>query len=103
VSHEPRIAEISTGLEKGGYHPFHAPCGILLDEANRPVAPASGAPGCDGYPCLVHAKSDAEVIAVRPVLGASNVTLVTGAEVTRLETDAPGARHRGRRLPGRRA
>jgi hypothetical protein len=32
----------------------------------------------------VHAKSDAEVIAVRPVLGRDNVTLITGAEVTRL-------------------
>jgi choline dehydrogenase-like flavoprotein len=38
----------------------------------------------------VHAKSDAEVIAVRPVLGRDNVTLVTGAEVTKLETDAAG-------------
>jgi choline dehydrogenase-like flavoprotein len=38
----------------------------------------------------VHAKSDAEVIAVRPVLGAPNVTLLTGAEVTRLETDDSG-------------
>jgi choline dehydrogenase-like flavoprotein len=34
----------------------------------------------------VHAKSDAEVIAVRPLLGRGNVTLVTGAEVTRLDT-----------------
>ena len=48
VSHEPRIAEISEGLEKGGYRPFHAPCGILLDEADRPAAPASGAPGVTG-------------------------------------------------------
>jgi choline dehydrogenase-like flavoprotein len=45
---------------------------------------------CDGYPCLVHAKSDAEVIAVRPLLSRDNVTLLTGAEVTRLETDGSG-------------
>ena len=45
---------------------------------------------CDGYPCLVHAKSDAEVIAVRPVLDRGNVTLLTGAEVTRLQTDPAG-------------
>jgi choline dehydrogenase-like flavoprotein len=38
----------------------------------------------------VHAKSDAEVIAVRPLLGTPNVTLLTGAEVTRLETDDSG-------------
>jgi choline dehydrogenase-like flavoprotein len=38
----------------------------------------------------VHAKSDADVIAVRPLLGQDNVTLVRGAEVTRLETDPSG-------------
>jgi choline dehydrogenase-like flavoprotein len=90
VSHEPRIAEISDGLEKGGYHPFHAPCGIMLDEADRPRSTCIRCTWCDGYPCLVHAKSDAEVIAVRPVLSRDNVTLVTGAEVTRLETDPTG-------------
>jgi len=90
VSHEPRIAQISDGLEKGGYHPFHAPCGIMLDEADRPRSACIRCTWCDGYPCLVHAKSDAEVIAVRPVLGRDNVTLVTGAEVMRLETDGAG-------------
>jgi choline dehydrogenase-like flavoprotein len=39
----------------------------------------------------VHAKADADVIAVRPLLGQPNVTLLTGAEVQRLETD-PGGR-----------
>jgi choline dehydrogenase-like flavoprotein len=39
----------------------------------------------------VHAKSDAEVIAVRPALGRPNVTLLTGAEVTGLQT-GPGGR-----------
>jgi choline dehydrogenase-like flavoprotein len=38
----------------------------------------------------VHAKSDAEVLAVRPILGLPNVTLLTGAEVTRLDTDSTG-------------
>ena len=46
---------------------------------------------CDGFPCLVHAKSDAEVLAVRPALQNRNVTLVTGAEAVRLETDAAGS------------
>jgi choline dehydrogenase-like flavoprotein len=90
ISHEPRLAQISDGLAKGGYHPFHAPCGILLNEADRPASTCIRCAWCDGYPCLVHAKSDAEVIAVRPLLGRDNVTLVTGAEVTKLETDASG-------------
>ena len=35
---------------------------------------------CDGYPCLVHAKADAETIAVRPILDEPNVTLLVDAQ-----------------------
>ncbi len=90
VSHEPRVQEISDALERGGCHPFPAPCGILLDEANRSASQCIRCATCDGYPCLVHAKADADIIAVRPLLGMSNVTLLTGAEVVRLETGPAG-------------
>ena len=90
VSHEPRIKQLFDALQAGGYHPFSAPCGILLDEADRPFSACIRCNTCDGYPCLVHAKSDAEVIAVRPVLGRDNVTLLVNAEVERLETDGAG-------------
>ncbi len=90
VSHEPRVQQISDALQAGGYHPFPAPCGILLDEADRARSTCIRCAWCDGYPCLVHAKSDAETIAVRPLLGEPNVTLLTGAEVTRLQTDPAG-------------
>jgi choline dehydrogenase-like flavoprotein len=90
VSHEPRLQQISDDLAKAGYHPFHAPCGIMLNEERRPLSECIRCATCDGYPCLVHAKADAEVIAVRPLLDRPNVTLLTGAEVTRLETDDSG-------------
>ncbi len=90
VSHEPRIQQLSDDLENAGYHPFHAPCGILYDEADRPKSTCIRCTWCDGYPCLVHAKSDAETIAVRPILDNPNVTLLVGAEVTKLETDPSG-------------
>jgi len=90
VSHEPRIRQVSDALAAAGYHPFHAPCGILLDEEQRHRSTCIRCTWCDGYPCLVHAKSDAEVIAVRPVLDRDNVTLLTGAEVSKLETDGSG-------------
>jgi choline dehydrogenase-like flavoprotein len=90
VSNEPRVQEIFDGLERGGYHPFPAPCGILLDEADRAASACIRCDTCDGYPCLVHAKADADIIGVRPLLGLPNVTLVTGAEVMRLETDPAG-------------
>ena len=60
--------------------PFHAPCGIMLDEGNMPYSTCVRCPDCDGFPCLVHAKSDAEVLAVRPALEHPNVTLLTNAE-----------------------
>jgi choline dehydrogenase-like flavoprotein len=91
VSHEPRIQRISDVLADRGYRPFHAPCGILLDEADRPASHCIRCSWCDGYPCLVHAKSDAETIAVRPLLSQPNVTLLVGAEVTALRTDQAGS------------
>jgi choline dehydrogenase-like flavoprotein len=45
---------------------------------------------CDGFPCVVHAKSDAEVIAVRPAIEYPNVTLLTGAQAVRLECNDAG-------------
>jgi len=90
VSHEPRIAEIASALADAGYHPFNAPCGILLDEQDPNRSACIRCSMCDGYPCLVHAKADADVIAVRPLLEAPNVTLLVGAEVVRLETDQAG-------------
>src|SRR5215472_3460649 len=90
VSHEPRIQRIHDVLADAGYHPFHAPCGILLNEADRPASTCIRCSTCDGYPCLVHAKSDAEVIAVRPLLALPNVTLLVNSEVVRLQTDRSG-------------
>ena len=90
VGHEPRIQELSEQLRRAGYHPSYAPCAILLNEADRSRSACIRCSTCDGYPCLVHAKADAEVIAVRPALERPNVTLLTGAEVLRLETSASG-------------
>jgi choline dehydrogenase-like flavoprotein len=90
VSHEPRIQQLHDDLAAAGYQPFHAPCGILFDEADRNRSTCIRCTWCDGYPCLVHAKSDAEVMAVRPAIAHDNVTLLVNAEVVRLETDPSG-------------
>jgi choline dehydrogenase-like flavoprotein len=90
VSHEPRIQQLSDELTAAGYHPYHAPCGIMLDESHRAMSTCIRCTWCDGYPCLVHAKSDAESIAVRPILKQPNVTLLVNADVQKLETDATG-------------
>jgi choline dehydrogenase-like flavoprotein len=94
VSHEPRMQQLSDTLSRQGLHPFHMPLGILLDEHNGKVAPNSPCIRCsafDGYPCLTNGKADAEVICIDPTLAAyPNVTLLTGAYVARLDTDASG-------------
>jgi choline dehydrogenase-like flavoprotein len=90
VSHEPRIQQLHDDLARAGYHPFHSPCGIMLTENNMPFSKCIRCIDCDGFPCLVHAKADAEVIAVRPALQFPNVTLVTGARAMQLKTSPTG-------------
>ena len=90
VSHEPRIQRLSDDLAKAGLHPFHAPCGIRLNEANMAYSACVRCSTCDGFACLVHAKSDAEVLGVRPALEHPNVALLTNAQAVRLVTDASG-------------
>jgi choline dehydrogenase-like flavoprotein len=43
-----------------------------------------------GFPVLVHAKCDAEVLGVRPALQFPNVTLLRNSKVIKLETNASG-------------
>jgi choline dehydrogenase-like flavoprotein len=90
VSHEPRLQHLFTDLTAAGYHPFHAPCAILLNEDNMAYSTCIRCQTCDGFPCLVHAKADAEISAVRPALEFSNVTLIRNAKALKLETNAAG-------------
>ncbi len=90
VSHEPRIQQLHDDLAAMGHKPFHVPLGIRLDEASPRKSACIRCATCDGFPCLVQAKSDAQVMAVDPALEHPNVTLLTGAKVERLETDASG-------------
>ena len=39
VSHEPRIQRLFDDLAQVGLHPFHSPCGIMLDEAEPALQP----------------------------------------------------------------
>ena len=94
VSHEPRMQQLSDTFAKQGLHPFHMPLGILLDEQDGRVLRNSACIRCgafDGYPCPTNGKADAEIMCVNPMLAAHpNVTLLTGAYVSRLDTDASG-------------
>ncbi|MGW0948311.1 GMC oxidoreductase [Streptomyces sp. NPDC002623] len=94
VAHEARIQQLSDDLGKAGLHPFHLPIGVnLTQDENGRATHDSVCIRCDrvdGFPCLVGAKSDAQVICVDPALKYDNVTMVTNANVRRLETDPTG-------------
>ncbi len=90
VSHEPRIQQLSDDLARLGLRPFPVPLGIMLDERDRRTSPCIRCATCDGHPCLLGAKADAQVVAVDPALRRGNVTLLTGALVSRLETSPSG-------------
>ena len=69
VSHEPRIQQLSDDLAAAGLP--SVPRAVRRACSTRPNMPYSACvrcANCDGFPCLVHAKSDAEVLGVRPAL-----------------------------------
>jgi choline dehydrogenase-like flavoprotein len=90
ISNEPRIEQLFTDLKAAGYHPFPAPCGVLMDEQNMAFSKCIRCQTCDGFPCLVHAKSDAEVIGIRPALQFPNVTMLRNAKALKLNTNSTG-------------
>lgn len=101
LSHEGAMAKLAASATAQGLHPFAAP--QALDR--RPGGNCVLCDTCDSFACMVDAKGDADVAAIRPALSAdsSNVRLLTNAEVVRLDTDGTGRtvvaariRHRGR-------
>ncbi len=87
VSHEPHIQEVFDRLTAAGGSPFPLPLSIKLNEADRLRSACIRCNTCDGFPCLVDGKADADVNCVRPAMREPNVTLVLHARVTRLLTE----------------
>uniref|UniRef100_A0A832H494 GMC family oxidoreductase n=1 Tax=Oscillatoriales cyanobacterium SpSt-402 TaxID=2282168 RepID=A0A832H494_9CYAN len=90
IAHEPRIQEIHDSLKQEGLHPFYLPLAIKLNEVKRRLSACIRCNTCDGFPCLVDAKADADVNCIRPTERFNNVTLITDAKVQRLLTSASG-------------
>lgn len=87
VPDESAIAAVRRRLGKAGVHPASLPLAIDLDAwLNRART------GWDAFPNTGLGKIDAEVGPLRSALGHPNVSLVTCANVTRLETDERGRR-----------
>ena len=90
VHDDPGIAQLRGHWVAQGWKPFTLPLGINLDQAHPVTSPCIRCKTCGGYPCLLKAKSDARTIAIEPLMGMENITLLTGRKVTRLETDPSG-------------
>jgi choline dehydrogenase-like flavoprotein len=90
VTNEPRIQQLFDDLRAAGLHPFPAPCGVMLNEQDVANSDCIRCQTCDGFPCLLHAKSDAEVLGVRPALKYPNVTLLRNSKVVKLNTTSSG-------------
>ena len=90
VRHEPRIQQLHEDLMRLGHRPFHLPVAVRLDEDNPEKSICIRCGTCDGFPCLLNAKSDAQVTCVDPALQHPNVTLLTHALVSRLDTSPSG-------------
>lgn len=90
LKHEPKVQEMIDSILGGGHKPFHLPIGIRLNEENKEESECIRCDTCDGYPCLVDAKSDAHTTCMRSALKSGNVTLITRAKAHRFITDPSG-------------
>jgi choline dehydrogenase-like flavoprotein len=88
VPHEPYIEDLKARIQRQGLHPSYLPMGVDLREGGRCIRCKT----CDGFPCQVHAKSEADVCCVRPAILSENVTLMKRALAWRLLTDPSGKR-----------
>ena len=87
---EPRMQSIEDDVRKLGVNTFPIPLALKRDEANPLASKCVRCDTCDGYPCLVHAKSDADINCIREIMHLPNVTLMTNSRVTRLLTNSTG-------------
>ncbi|WP_414039772.1 GMC oxidoreductase [Acidithiobacillus sp. M4-SHS-6] len=82
--HDEDIAQVETALREMGYHPFPLPLALHRLDDDPEHSPCVRCPTCDGFPCMLHAKGDAEICGVRPALQDPKVRMLTGHRVRRL-------------------
>jgi choline dehydrogenase-like flavoprotein len=88
VPYEPTVGSFVDSARQQGLHPFALPQAIDI----RPGGACVRCATCDAFPCMVDAKGDADVSAVRPALKSPTVKILTRTTVNRLETNATGRR-----------
>jgi choline dehydrogenase-like flavoprotein len=88
LEHEPYIAELATRLREQGVNPSANAMGVDRREGGACIRCAT----CDGFPCKLDAKSDAETCGIDPAIATGHARLLTSTRVRRIVTDATGRR-----------
>ena len=88
IPHEPYVFQLAERLKRLGYSPADLPIGADLQANGRCIRCGT----CDGFPCKLHAKADADISCVRPAVATGNLVLKTRTFVRRLIVDAKGRR-----------
>lgn len=91
VPRESYAEHMAAKLHAAGARPFALPMAVDLRDGGRCVRCAT----CDGFPCKLLAKGDADACLVRPALQSPNVQLQTRTIGRRLLTDPAGKRITG--------
>ncbi|WP_111559876.1 GMC oxidoreductase [Paracoccus sediminilitoris] len=91
IPHEPVIADMAERLARLGLHPFPMPSAVDYG----PGGTCRRCGTCDAFACRWDAKGDADTRLIRPLLDHPDVTLWTGAKVTRLISDDQDGRITG--------
>jgi choline dehydrogenase-like flavoprotein len=87
VAHSAGMTAIVERLREYGLHPSPLPLGLLRPGETDGCILCNT---CNSFVCKIHAKSEADVCAVRPATQRPNVTLWTNACARRLVTDPSG-------------
>ena len=83
LAHEPYIQETMARFARQGVHPSSTAMGVDL----RPGGACIRCGTCDGFPCRLGAKSDAQTCALGPAIAGGNVRLLRKTRIDRIETD----------------
>jgi len=90
LANEPHMQKVEDAVRGLGIETFPMPLGLKRDDGDALASKCIRCDTCDGYPCLVHAKSDADINCIRRIMHLPNVTLMTNSRVTRLLTNCAG-------------
>jgi choline dehydrogenase-like flavoprotein len=88
LEHEPYIADLAARLGEQGVSPSSNAMGVDRRAGGACIRCAT----CDGFPCKLDAKSDAETCGIDPAIGTGHARLEVSVRVRRIVSDGTGRR-----------